>query len=91
MQIFSLIYNAYISCQFNKTMDIRKGNIANQRQRTFSKAGVFIFTRIANKVNKITVANFKDLQMSDRKIMCDIQLSKTFNECIEWLREAQVS
>lgn len=72
-------------------MDIRKGNIANQRQRTFSKAGVFIFTRIANKVNKITLANFKDLQMSDRKIMCDIQLSKTFNECFEWLREAQVS
>ena len=50
-------------------MDIRKGNIANQRQHTFSKAGVFIFTRIANKVNKITVANFKDLQMSDKKIM----------------------
>ena len=53
-------------------MDIRKGNIANQRQRTFSKAGVFIFTRIANKVNKVTMANFKDLQISDRKIMCDI-------------------
>ena len=57
----------------------------------FFKGRSFHIHAYCEQVNKITVANFENLHMSDRKIMCDIQLSKTFNECIEWLREAQVS
>ena len=44
----------------------------------------FSYTRLLRtKLIKKTVANFKDLQMCDRKVMLEIQLSKTFNECIE--------